>query len=121
MFVEESQRGSWLKLLDFKMYAIIETGGKQYSVAPGDEIGVEKLPGEVGSDIEFTNVVAVSKEDGELLAGEDVKSAKVTATIEGHERAKKILVFKFKRRKHYRRLNGHRQDYTQVKIGDIVL
>ena len=103
------------------MYAIIETGGKQYSVASGDEIGVEKLSGEVGSDVEFTNVVAVSNDDGELLAGEDVKSAKVTATIAGHERGKKILVFKFKRRKHYRRLSGHRQHYTQVKIGNIVL
>lgn len=103
------------------MYAIIETGGKQYSVAPGDEIGVEKLPGEVGSDVEFTNVVAVSNDDGELLAGENVKTAKVTATIAGQERGKKVLVFKFKRRKHYRRLNGHRQDYTQVKIGNIVL
>lgn len=103
------------------MFAIIETGGKQYSVAPGDEIGVEKLPGEVGSSIEFTNVVAVSDNGGELLAGKDVKSAKVTATISGHGRSKKILVFKFKRRKHYRRLSGHRQSYTQVKIGDIVL
>ena len=103
------------------MYAIIETGGKQYPVSPGDELQVELLGGDSGAEVEFDRIVAVSKDDGTLLTGEDLKSAKVTATIEGQERGKKIIVFKFKRRKHYRRRTGHRQNYTRVKISDIVV
>ncbi len=102
------------------MYAVIETGGKQYRVCPGDSIVVETLAGEVGSTIEFDKVLAVGKDSGELLAGADAASAKVTASIEAHDRAKKIIVFKFKRKKQYRRTNGHRQNQTRVKIGEIL-
>tara|TARA_Y100000588_G_scaffold391866_1_gene501803 strand:+ start:1773 stop:2084 length:312 start_codon:yes stop_codon:yes gene_type:complete len=103
------------------MYAIIETGGKQYPIAPGDELKVELLAGEPGTGVEFDRIVAISKDDGTLLTGDELKSAKVLATIEGAERGEKIVVFKFKRRKHYRRRTGHRQKYTKVKISDIVV
>ena len=101
------------------MNAIIESGGKQYPVSPGQEVRLEKLAGEVGSAVEFTGVLAVSGDDGKLLTGEDLKSAKVMATISAQGRDKKIRVLKFKRRKQYRRHSGHRQDYTAVKIDKI--
>jgi large subunit ribosomal protein L21 len=103
------------------MYAIIETGGKQYPITPGDELEIELLTGKPGASVEFDRIVAISKDDGTLLTGDDLKSAKVLATIEGEGRGEKIVVFKFKRRKHYRRRTGHRQNYTKVKISDIVL
>jgi len=103
------------------MYAVIETGGKQYRVAPGDEIRVETLPGEVNSIVEFGRVLVVSKDSGEMLAGSDLAGARVTGTITGSGRGKKVTVFKFKRKKQYKRTIGHRQDYTQVKISEILV
>lgn len=100
------------------MYAIIETGGKQYAVSPGDYVRVEKLAGSVGDAIELSNVIAVSGEDGALRTGSDAQ-ATVTATIADHGRRAKINVFKFKRRKMYRRRIGHRQDFTQLRIDSI--
>ncbi len=100
------------------MYAIIETGGKQYAVTPGDRVRVEKLDGNIGDTIEFSRVIAVSREDGALRTGSDAQ-ATVTATIANHGRADKIEVFKFKRRKMYRRRLGHRQEYTQLQIESI--
>lgn len=103
------------------MYAIIETGGKQYPVSAGESLRVEKLDGDIGSDVEFGKVVAVSTDDGQLLAGEAAGAAKVTATITAQDRGKKVIVYKFKKRKHYRRKNGHRQSFTEVKINGIVV
>ncbi len=103
------------------MLAIIETGGKQYPVSPGEDVRVEKLPGDVGAPVEFTKVVAVTQDDGKLLTGSALQTAKVSGTIAAHGRAKKIIVFKFKKRKHYRRRKGHRQDFTEVQVNDIVL
>ena len=100
------------------MYAIIETGGKQYPVSPGEDVKVEKLAGDVGSSVEF-KALAVSPGDGGLVAGAQAASAKVTGTIKAHGRGKKIIVYKFKRRKMYRRKSGHRQEYTQVRIDEI--
>ena len=100
------------------MYAIIETGGKQYTVSPGDEIRVEKLDGEAGDSVAFDKVIAVSGDDGALQAGAGL-SATVSATIASQARATKIDVLKFKRRKMYRRRSGHRQAYTQVHIDSI--
>lgn len=100
------------------MYAIIETGGKQYTVSAGDEIRVEKLRGDVGDSLEIDRVLAVSDDDGKLHAGDDAK-ATVVATIAGQGRGRKIDVLKFKRRKMYRRRIGHRQDYTQIRIESI--
>jgi large subunit ribosomal protein L21 len=103
------------------MYAVIETGGKQYRVAPGDLVKVETLPGEPGSSVEFNKVVAVHNDEGQLLAGGDLSGAKVTGTITGHGRGAKVLVFKFKRKKQYKRTIGHRQNHTVVKVGEIVV
>ena len=102
------------------MQAIIETGGKQYRVAPGDVVRVETLEGEVGSEVELP-LRAVFKEEGQLVAGPDLGQATVKGTIVGNGRAKKILVFKFKRKKQYKRTIGHRQDFTEVKVGDILV
>jgi large subunit ribosomal protein L21 len=101
------------------MYAVIETGGKQYRVSQGDTIRVEKLPGEEGSAVEFTKVLAVKTDDG-MLVGEKVASAKVTGKIVGEGRGPKITVFKFKRKKQYKRTQGHRQDYTAVEVSEIL-
>jgi large subunit ribosomal protein L21 len=96
------------------MHAILETGGKQYRVAPGDVVRVEKLAGEIGSEIELP-VKAAFNDGGEMVAGGTVK-----ATIQGAGRGDKILVFKFKRKKQYKKTIGHRQSFTELKIGDIV-
>ena len=96
------------------MHAIIETGGKQYRVAPGDVIRVEKLAGDVGSEVELP-VKAAFNDSGELVSG----SVKGTILSEG--RGDKIIVFKMKRRKNYARKQGHRQGFTEVKINDITL
>jgi len=102
------------------MYAVIETGGKQYRVAPGATMVVETLAGEAGTAVEFDKVLAVGKDGGELLVGSEAASAKVKGTIAGHERADKILVFKFKRKKQYKRTIGHRQNHTRVTIAEIL-
>lgn len=94
------------------MHAIIETGGKQYRVAPGDVIRVEKVAGDVGSEIELP-VKAAFNDSGELVNGS------VKGTILGEGRGDKIIVFKFKRKKQYKKTIGHRQSYTDVKVGDI--
>ena len=101
------------------MYAIIETGGKQYRVAPGDKVRVETVPMEVGADIELSGLKAVSTDDGKMLLGNDVANAKVTGKVTGHGRGEKLIVFKFKRKKQYKRTYGHRQNYTEVTINDV--
>ena len=101
------------------MYAVIETGGKQYRVAPGTSLKIEKLVGEPGADITFDKVVAFVNDAGELTTGQDAAGAKVHAKIENHGRAEKVLVFKFKRKKQYRKTQGHRQGYTQVMVTGI--
>ncbi len=101
------------------MYAVIETGGKQYRVTPGDSLQVETLPGDVGSEIELGRVLAVVGDDQQLLTGDRLSAAKVRATITANDRAAKILVFKFKRKKQYKRTIGHRQNYTRVTVSAI--
>ena len=96
------------------MHAIIETGGKQYRVAPGDVIHVEKLAGDVGAEIELPAKAAFGD------SGELVKASAVKATIVGAGRGDKIIVFKFKRKKQYKKTIGHRQAFTAVKVGEIV-
>ena len=103
------------------MYAVIETGGKQYRVSPGDVVYVETLEGEEGAAVEFDRVLAVSTESNQLLAGEQASSARVRGTIKSQTRGEKILVFKFKRKKQYRRTIGHRQNRTAVSISEIVV
>jgi large subunit ribosomal protein L21 len=97
------------------MYAVIRTGGKQYRVSEGDRLRVEKLSGEVGASITLGDVLMVGGE--KVVVGKPVvASARVTATITAQDRAKKVIVFKFRRRKNYRRKNGHRQPFTELKI-----
>jgi large subunit ribosomal protein L21 len=102
------------------MYAVIETGGKQYRVAAGDVIHVETLPGEVGSEVELGKVVALVTDNHEVLTGAAASAARVKATIAEQGRADKVLVFKFKRKKQYKRTIGHRQNFTRLKVGEIV-
>ena len=99
------------------MYAIIATGGKQYKVSEGDVIKVEKIDAEPGTTVTFDQVVAVS--DKELKVAGDVKDASVTATVMENGKAKKVIVYKYKRKTGYHKKNGHRQAYTQVKIDKI--
>lgn len=102
------------------MYAVIETGGKQYRVAPGQTIEIDTLTGDVGSAVEFDRVLALSNDSNELVLGDGVKTARVRGTIASHGRGKKIIVFKFKRKKQYKRTIGHRQNYTRVQVQEIV-
>ena len=99
------------------MYAIIATGGKQYKVSEGDVIKVEKLEVEAGSSVTFDQVIAVS--DGSLKVGDDVAKATVTATVMDQGRARKIIIYKYKRKSGYHKKNGHRQAYTEIKIDKI--
>jgi large subunit ribosomal protein L21 len=101
------------------MYAVIRTGGKQYKVAAGGKLKVESLPAEVGSEIEIKDVLMVA--DGEdikvgtpVLAGASVK-----ATVIAHGRGEKVMIFKMRRRKHYRKTQGHRQNFTEIRIDGI--
>jgi large subunit ribosomal protein L21 len=102
------------------MYAVIETGGKQYRVAPGDVIRVETLPGDVGSEVEFGRVLAVVNDSNELTAGAALADARVRGAISEHGRGEKVIVFKFKRKKQYKRTIGHRQNYTAVTVSEIL-
>ena len=101
------------------MYAVIETGGKQYRVMPGDVIRVENLPGDAGTVAEVGRVLAVSSPEGKLLTGAEVAQAKVEATILGHGRGRKILVFHYKRKKQYKKTQGHRQAFTELRVEKI--
>ena len=103
------------------MYAIIESGGKQYRVEPGDVIRVEHLPGEAGEAGELGRVLAVSPESGSILTGTEVANAKVEATILGHGLEKKILVFHFKRKKQYKKTRGHRQQFTRLRVDKVTV
>jgi large subunit ribosomal protein L21 len=103
------------------MQAIIEAGGKQYRVQTGDVLRVATMAGDVGSEVELGRVLAVLKGEGDILSGAKAADAKVKATISANGRGKKVIVFKFKRKKQYKRTQGHRQDYTEVKIGEIVI
>ncbi len=102
------------------MYAVIETGGKQYRVAPGQTIEIDTLAGDIGTDVEFDRVLAISNEANELVLGDALKSARVRGKISSHGRGDKILVFKFKRKKQYKRTIGHRQNYTRVEVQEIL-
>ena len=98
------------------MYAVIRAGGKQYRVAPGDIVRIEKLPANLGDTVEFNDVLALSSEEGKIGPGTDVV---VTGQVTESGRADKILVFHFKRKKQYKKIYGHRQPYTAVRITEI--
>lgn len=102
------------------MYAVIETGGKQYRVAPGQTIEVDTIAGDVGADVEFDRVLVLSNDSQELVLGDALKTARVRGKIAGHGRGDKVLVFKFKRKKQYKRTIGHRQNFTRVQVQEIL-
>lgn len=101
------------------MYAVIKTGGKQYKVAEGETLRVERLDGAQGDQIEIDQVLLVGDGEDVKIGAPTVDGAKVSATIKGHGRGDKIRVVKFKRRKDYKRVQGHRQSYTELEITSI--
>jgi large subunit ribosomal protein L21 len=102
------------------MYAVISSGGKQYRVQPGETIQVERLEAEVGQNVKFDEVLAV-KTDTDFKVGTPwVAGASVSGKVVNHGRGEKIIVFRFKRKKQYKKTTGHRQDFTAIKIGEIV-
>jgi len=101
------------------MYAVIKTGGKQYRVAKGDKLKVEKLPVEAGSSVDIDDVLMVGDGDKVTIGAPLVDGGKVTATVVSHGRHDKIEIVKFKRRKHHQKRTGHRQDYTEIEITNI--
>ena len=103
------------------MYAVVKTGGKQHRVREGDLIRVEKLGGEVGASITFDEVLMVAGEGDAHFGTPNVEGASVQAEIVRQARSKKVLVFKKKRRKNYRRMYGHRQPYTFLRVKQIVV
>jgi large subunit ribosomal protein L21 len=102
------------------MHAVMETGGKQYRVTTGDIVQVEKCEGNVGDKIEFRSILLLQDDQGLTLDSEKLKSAKIVGEVLIQDRDKKILVFKKKRRKNYRRTQGHRQSFTRLRILDII-
>jgi large subunit ribosomal protein L21 len=103
------------------MYAVIKTGGKQYRVVSGDKLKVEKLPGDVGSEIVLDQVLAVGEGESLSLGNPLVSGASVKATVVSHGRGEKVHIFKMRRRKHYKKSQGHRQSYTEIRIDGITV
>lgn len=103
------------------MYAVIETGGKQYRVKEGDTIKVEKLNAEPGETVEIDKVLVVAKDDGILIGKPVVEGAKAVLKVVEHGKGDKILVFKYKPKKNYRKMQGHRQPYSQVVVEKIIV
>jgi large subunit ribosomal protein L21 len=101
------------------MYAVVNTGGKQYKVQKGETLRIEKIPGEVGSRVTFDKVLMVADGENVRVGQPLLEKAAVLASIVEQDKAKKILVFKYKRRKRYRRKQGHRQPYTAIRIDGI--
>lgn len=102
------------------MYAVIKTGGKQYRVSSGEKLKIELLTAEVGAAVQFEQVLAIGEGDGVKFGAPFVAGATVKATIVSHGRGDKVHIFKMRRRKHYKKSQGHRQSFTEVRIDDIV-
>jgi len=102
------------------MYAVIKTGGKQYRVNSGEKLKVELLAADVGAAVQFDQVLAVGEGDAVVIGAPFVAGAAVKATVVAHGRGDKAHIFKMRRRKHYRKSQGHRQSFTEVRIDDIV-
>ena len=102
------------------MYAVIKTGGKQYKVEAGAKLKVEKLLGDVGSKVVIDKVLMINDGDNTTIGAPLVAGATVSATVLSHGRADKVMIFKFRRRKHYRKTQGHRQSFTEIQIGEIL-
>jgi len=101
------------------MYAVIKTGGKQYKVEAGATLKVEKLLGEVGSKVVIDKVLMIADGESTTIGAPLIAGATVNATVVAHGRADKVMIFKFRRRKHYRKTQGHRQSFTEILINDV--
>ncbi|HSH85980.1 MAG: 50S ribosomal protein L21 [Methylophilus sp.] len=101
------------------MYAVIKTGGKQYKVTAGEKLKVEKLIGDVGSTVVIDKVLLIANGESTTIGAPLVAGAKVSATVVSHGRGDKVMIFKMRRRKHYRKTQGHRQSYTEIQIDTI--
>ena len=102
------------------MYAVIQTGGKQYRVKSGEQVKVEALAAEVGAAVSFDRVLLLGEGDGVKVGAPFLNGARVTATVVAQGRGEKLRIFKLRRRKHYAKTQGHRQGYTEVRIDEIV-
>ncbi len=102
------------------MYAVIKSGGKQYRVESGAQLRIESLAADVGAAVSFDEVLLVGTGDGVKVGAPLVSGAKVKATVVAHGRGEKVKIFKMRRRKHYQKTQGHRQNFTEVRIDDIV-
>jgi large subunit ribosomal protein L21 len=102
------------------MFAVINTGGKQYRVSEGTVLRIEKLTADAGSTVEFDQVLLVGQGDQVKVGKPFLGGAKVTATVQSHGKGDKVSIVKFRRRKHYLRMKGHRQHYTEIKVTGIV-
>jgi large subunit ribosomal protein L21 len=101
------------------MYAVIKTGGKQYRVAQGEDIKVEKMAGEVGENVVFDRVLLAGADENIRIGNPYLENAKVIGRLKGHGKNRKVVVFKYKRRKVFRKTRGHRQEYSLVRIESI--
>jgi large subunit ribosomal protein L21 len=102
------------------MYAVIKTGGKQYKVAPGEKLKIEQIPADVGAEVVLDQVLMIGEGESVRLGQPTVAGATVKATVVAHGRGDKVSIFKMRRRKHYQKHQGHRQNYTELKIDSIV-
>lgn len=102
------------------MYAVIKTGGKQYKVAPGEQLRIETLKADVGQTVSFDEVLMIANGDAVQVGAPTVAGGKVNAEVMAHGRGDKIRIIKHRRRKHYHKEQGHRQNFTEVKITDIL-
>ncbi|MBX9675790.1 MAG: 50S ribosomal protein L21 [Methylotenera sp.] len=102
------------------MYAVIKTGGKQYKVVAGERLKVEKIVGDVGATVVIDKVLMISDDANTTIGAPLIAGATVSATVLSHGRADKVMIFKFRRRKHYRKTQGHRQSFTEIQIGEIL-
>ena len=102
------------------MYAVIQTGGKQYRVKSGEQVKVELLPAEIGAAVSFDRVLMVGEGDGVKVGAPYLSGAQVKATVVAQGRGEKVRIFKMRRRKHYAKTQGHRQSFTEVRIDEIV-
>jgi large subunit ribosomal protein L21 len=105
---------------ELTMYAVIKTGGKQYKVSPGERLKIESLSAEAGATVSFDEVLMITNGDSVTVGAPLVKGGKVSAEVVAHGRGDKIRIIKHRRRKHYHKEQGHRQNFTEVKITEIV-
>src|SRR5688572_320201 len=108
-----------INAMESTMYAVIKTGGKQYRVAPGEKIKIEQIPADVGAQVVLDQVLMVADGDALKVGNPLVSGATVSCTVIAHGRGVKVKIFKMRRRKHYQKTQGHRQNYTEIRVDAI--